>query len=456
MADEVNMNAFEKMMASSKRKADEMEGVDARSDLWYTAVIYRVTLDRMDPSHILFGTPYFGQTVRAGSAEKVAAFRWRKEVGDAAREHKDIGFLAAIEEFGRDAFTWQILETRHGPRHEMREWANQREKALIAEHGGVLRDMEPEKRLKQTFNLTKGGHYIAFEAIDALRTRKWKLFQTELLAHIAEHGTAYVPCSHPTLGWKCAFIRDRGIYVVGHPDEAERRAWLESQPGWYWDMDDSEDLKMRRRENGIAQWGRVDSATRTQWAEGFNKWRKDPTRAADVEAVAEASRQAWVEHRDERRDLLLQAQNSDAMKSKYRSHYDQKLFDELSTMNAQEQEIKIAQNAKNRQTSENRTWLVEILRKHIHPRIAVSELSKHRANGNLRRAYEPEGVPYPDRPATDKRTQDTNAIRATFVPRAKTTELSKYRRDGTLENAKTILALMDDLIACVENVNVVA
>ena len=64
------------------------------------------------------------------------------------REDKDIGLIHCLDLHGSEAFDDQIVECKRGPRAEVQVWANEREIALIAEHGGPLRD--PSVRCKQT------------------------------------------------------------------------------------------------------------------------------------------------------------------------------------------------------------------------------------------------------------------------------------------------------------------
>ena len=64
---------------------------------------------------------------------------------------------AVIARFGRDKFTVRILHCFQGPRPKVKEWANKTERELIADCGGVLRDMEPDEPIRQTFNLYPGN-----------------------------------------------------------------------------------------------------------------------------------------------------------------------------------------------------------------------------------------------------------------------------------------------------------
>ena len=76
-----------------------------------------------------------------------------EEALQAAREDKTLGLLAVLNIWGPAALLDAIVEVRYGDRDVVQEWADEREKALIDENGGTLRDMNPTKQLHQTFNL---------------------------------------------------------------------------------------------------------------------------------------------------------------------------------------------------------------------------------------------------------------------------------------------------------------
>ena len=135
-------NAFDVLMAAKKEP-------------WYTAVLYEAWLEHADESEPLWRVSYFGQVVRVGTAEAIFKVRKDEHETKTAREAKDLGFHAVIDRFGAKAIAWRIVSFKSGPRSEMQAWANAEEIRLIAEHGGILRDMD--ERLEQTLNLTKGG-----------------------------------------------------------------------------------------------------------------------------------------------------------------------------------------------------------------------------------------------------------------------------------------------------------
>ena len=218
---------------SKKAKVDEVEPI-------YIAVIYIRWLKWIDPSEPLYMCPYGGQAVRPGSsAEEVALARWREENSQGIREQKDIGLLACIGDYGPDAFDNQIVEWKRGPRSEVQKWADEREIALIAEHGGPLRD--PSVQCKQTLNLRNGGKgNVNFEALDAARTIGWLKFKREMEAYVECYNTSLVKASYVNmssgykLGKQLTCVRG-GVLWKDHPDEAGRIQWLESLPKWSWD-----------------------------------------------------------------------------------------------------------------------------------------------------------------------------------------------------------------------------
>lgn len=209
-----------------------MLGLRQVDDPIVTAVVYRRTLRFVDPTEPLFGTPYIGQVVRAGTAEEVANKRWEEEDQEAVREDKTIGLIAALDIFGPGAFDSEILETRRGSRERMSKWADHREVELIAEHGGPLQDMDPPfpGAVRQTFNQTKGGQFTNWASIDAKCAKNWNKFIAELDVFVDFEKHADVPARHVSasgykLGKTLIDVRN-GVMLNGKADEAERRALL--------------------------------------------------------------------------------------------------------------------------------------------------------------------------------------------------------------------------------------
>ena len=240
----------------------------AAKDPWYTMVIYRAWLERADPEEPLWRTPYFGQAVRSGTAEENFKDRKREHELKSARDDKDLGFLAVIGRFGPDAIAWEIVASKSGPRTAMRECANAEEKRLIAENGGVLRDMDD--RLKQTLNLTKGGQGDAravWAAIDARHRHALTKFKRSMEKYVAEHGTALVPhvfvdANKYPLGVALSSFR-QGRMRKGMPDEAESNAWADALPHWAWDARETDEYREGCVQRGKDQWTNESFEKRT-------------------------------------------------------------------------------------------------------------------------------------------------------------------------------------------------
>jgi len=239
---EKSTNAFKLMMQPPKKaKVEEVDPI-------VIAVIYIRWLKWIDPSEPLYGLPYVGQAVRAKeTAEEVAVMRWKEENMQAVREDKDIGLIHCLDVYGPAAFDDQIVESKRGPRSEVQKYADEREMALIAEHGGPLRDSSV--RCKQTLNQDHGGKFgMNFESRDALRTRKWLKFKAELESYVECYETSLVPRAYVNpvskykLGERLACVRQGHLWKV-HPDEAARVAWLQALPRWAWNARYADDFK---------------------------------------------------------------------------------------------------------------------------------------------------------------------------------------------------------------------
>ena len=228
------------------------------------AVIYEWVLVRVPDDEPLKGITYVGQAVRGGyeSADKLARKRWKEEEEQANREDKELGLIAAINRFGVKAFDRFLLEEKYGDRDKVQDWANEREIALIAERGGILRDMEPEEPLKQTLNLTKGGKgdpRAVWEGVEARSARRWNIFKEELELFVQARGSAHVPTEYTNtatgyrLGGVAAEVRNKSIFLTGSAG-ALRRAWLNSLNGWTWMMIGTAEFTKRKQENGKRPW----------------------------------------------------------------------------------------------------------------------------------------------------------------------------------------------------------
>jgi hypothetical protein len=243
-------NAFEKMMAAARGATTPKPAADEDDEPVRTAVLYEAHLEHADESEPLWRVPYFGQVVRAGTAEALFAKRKREHETVAAREDKDLGLHAVIDRFGPEAIAWRIVSSATGPRTAMQELANAEEIRLINEHGGVLRDMDAKR--KQTLNLTKGGQGDAravWDAIDARRKRAYTKFRAAMEAYVEEHESALVSRTHVDddgykLGVQLNGFR-QGKNWRGASWEDEARAWSEALPRWHWDARKSDEYRER-------------------------------------------------------------------------------------------------------------------------------------------------------------------------------------------------------------------
>jgi hypothetical protein len=265
-------NAFDVLM----RKATPVCPPD---DPWYAAVIYEAHLEHVDESEPLFRVPYFGQVVRAGMAEENFEDRKRHHERDTIRDPKELGFHAVIGMFGADKIAWRIVSSKPGRRSEVQAWANAEEIRLIAEHGGVLRDMDA--RLEQTLNLTKGGKgdpAAWWAGIEAWRRRALTKFKAAMEAYVEEHGSALVPFKHVDddgyrLGMRLSNFRS-GQMRKGMTDEARIVAWAEALPKWAWNAHESDEYKANRVQHLKNLWKNATEEQRAEWRAGIEARRR--------------------------------------------------------------------------------------------------------------------------------------------------------------------------------------
>lgn len=243
MSDATGMqkNAFKVMMQASGAPSKKPAVAKDEKDPIVTAVIYRRWLEHVDEAEPLWRIPYFGQAVRFNiSPQALAETRWKEEDYDAKREDKEIGLIAVLDCFGKDAMDNKVLEHRTGPRSVVQAWADQREKELIAEAGGTLRDMD--KRLRQTLNILKGGKGATWWAsMDAFRAKRFNNFKREMEEFVEENHTAQVPSSYvnPTTGYKLGSQLNQfrqGILRNGAVNQKAIEDWAASLPKWAWNV----------------------------------------------------------------------------------------------------------------------------------------------------------------------------------------------------------------------------
>ena len=284
----------------------------AAKDPWYTAVVYRAWLEHADPEEPLWRVPYFGQAVRFGTAEEVFKNRKREHEADAARDDKDLGFHAVLDRFGPDAIKWEIVSFKSGPRTAMREWANDKEKRLIAENGGKLCDMDA--KLKQTLNLTTGGQGDAravWAAIDACHRRALTKFKRSMEAYVAKHSTALVPqvfvdANKYPLGVALNSFR-QGRMRKGMPDEAESNTWAEALPHWAWDARETDEYRKGRVQRCKDQWANESSKKR---ADRLSKSKATMATDASKEKRRKIAQDQWANASEETRTAWSKAMSS--------------------------------------------------------------------------------------------------------------------------------------------------
>ena len=313
-------NAFDVLMAppAKKAKVDEVEPI-------LIAVVYIRWLKWIDPSAPLYGCPYVGQAIRIGNtAEEVALTRWKQENYDATRHDKRLGLMHELKVHGPEAFDDQIVEWKKGPRSEVQKWADEREVALIAEHGFPLRD--PSARCKQTLNLTKGGKgNVNFESRDASRTVAWMKFQDDMEEYIECYGTSLVPRSYVNsvsghrLGEQLSSVR-KGVLWRGHPDQAERIEWIEALPDWAWNVMqtdewreglskrgkkqfESQEARDAQSERSKVMWANADEETRAEWSRKMSEAQSTP----EAKAAASERGKKQFESQEARDELSERA-----------------------------------------------------------------------------------------------------------------------------------------------------
>ena len=252
-------------------------------DPWYVACLYKITLLHVDSSEPLFGITYQGQALGPGDFDPmdVVTKRWKQEVARAAREHKQVGLLAALEAFGADAFHFELVDFKRGRRSAVQKWADEGEVKAIAAHGGVLRSMT--ERCAQTLNLTKGGQGFArWEGLDAFRMVAFGTFKTAMEAYVAEFGTALVPQRYMTpsgyqLGQSLNSLPKRtDPYASGCRTRTKSRAWAEARmPGWAWNATETSEYRDSLRECAIRQWN--DDNMRDKMCTGIKRAMNRPT-----------------------------------------------------------------------------------------------------------------------------------------------------------------------------------
>ena len=259
-------------------------------DPWVTGVLYCARLEHVDSSEPLWRISYYGQAVRVGTPEEVANARWKEEVHKASKESKHIGFLAALDMFGEDAFEWSIVESREGLRSEMQAYADAGEVRLIAEAGGPLQSMT--QRLRQTFNQTEGGKGANWWAsIDAFRANCFDRFKREMEAYVEEEKTSLVPRAYVNPLTKSPLGRRLSCFRQGHlwkgsPRQTEIVEWAEALPKWAWDARETEEYREGCSKRGHEKWANKSEEDKSKWKANQKAAQNTPEFAKAVPNVA--------------------------------------------------------------------------------------------------------------------------------------------------------------------------
>lgn len=234
-------DAFAKMMAVSKRQPRIPTLTRNIIAIGYEWRFNRSTVSHDDP---LFDVAYFGIAVRTGYASPTTLLnqRTKEHRKEAKTVPSELGLHAVLESQGFESFTVNLLEFREGTDGAaLTKWANEWEIATIDANGGMLRDFEPSAPIRQTLNLTRGGKgdpTVVWHSVQVRAVASWKKFQRQLDKHIAATGIAqaangFIDKDGYPLAIRIACVR-HGRMLLGKPDEAERRAYLNSKPGWVW------------------------------------------------------------------------------------------------------------------------------------------------------------------------------------------------------------------------------
>lgn len=245
---------------------------DTATGVILIGIIYEWVLVRVDAANPLRLIKYFGQSCRSHgqypTSAKLLAKRKQEHAFNAKYDPKETGLRAAINEFGVDAFDVAVLALLVGPDADVHTWANREEIRLIAENGGVLRDMHPKLPIQQTLNMTNGGTGAAVVS-KLLKSNIWMETVVERMKKFAigypdresNVGTTYVCKDGFPLGEKVHQIRKRAFF------DPKWVPILEALPQWTWNGKKGKAFKeaFRRRVNvGIEAAGGQSVVTKRQ------------------------------------------------------------------------------------------------------------------------------------------------------------------------------------------------
>ena len=139
----------------------------------------------------------------------------------------------------------------------------------------------------------------------SIRDDKWKTFQNELALYVNEQCTSQVPhgyvaSSGCALGSQLSGVRYNELFLRCKQNNSERIAWLESLPGWTWDVHDKQWIVFKTE---MALYVETQKTSHVHWnyisQSGYNLW----SRVQGVRSAGhfwkgnryEEERVAWLE-----------------------------------------------------------------------------------------------------------------------------------------------------------------
>ena len=177
---------------------------DVPQQLYY-GIVYKHTLCiGVDSDHPLYNVSYIGQTreqPRYGKStpERLLENRWKGHVNQSKHDPSELCFQGVIKSHGEDAFKPDILHeisrNLHVSEEEEKEFQKKLddlEKDEIKMHGGIFKN--PDKKIKQTFNLAPGGS--GFEQYEIIKNKSMLIFNkvfTKLEEYKKENGNLFIP-----------------------------------------------------------------------------------------------------------------------------------------------------------------------------------------------------------------------------------------------------------------------
>lgn len=177
---------------------------DVPQQLFY-GIVYKHTLCiGIDEYHVLYNVSYIGQTraqSRRGKStpERLLDNRWKGHVNQSKNDPQELCFQGIIKLFGEDAFKHEILHeisrnlhVSDSEKEEFQKKLDDLEKEEIKIHGGIFKN--PDKKIKQTFNLAPGGSgYKQYEILKAKSMLKFEKTFTKLEEYKKKNEDLFIP-----------------------------------------------------------------------------------------------------------------------------------------------------------------------------------------------------------------------------------------------------------------------